>query len=61
MKAEKKRTTVYLDPQLHRALRIKAAETGHSMSELVQYAIKISLRKMPRTLPPMKNAGMNPD
>jgi plasmid stability protein len=43
MKANTKRTTVYLDSDLHRALRIKAAETEHSMSELVQEAIKLSL------------------
>jgi predicted transcriptional regulator len=43
MKANTKRTTVYLDSDLHRALRIKAAETEHSMSELIQEAIKISL------------------
>ena len=43
MKTSTKRTTVYLDPALHHALRIKAAETEHSMSELVQDAIKISL------------------
>ena len=28
---------------MHRALRIKAAETEHSMSELVEDAIKLSL------------------
>ncbi|MGB2806099.1 MAG: ribbon-helix-helix protein, CopG family [Sedimentisphaerales bacterium] len=38
-----KRTTIYLDSDLHHALRIKAAETEHSMSELVQEAIKLSL------------------
>jgi plasmid stability protein len=43
MKTNTKRTTVYLDRQLHRALRIKAAETEHSMSELVEQAIKVSL------------------
>jgi len=43
MKANTKRTTVYLDSDLHHALRIKAAETDHSMSELVQDAIKFSL------------------
>ncbi len=43
MKANTKRTTVYLDSDLHHALRIKAAETEHSMSELVQEAIKFSL------------------
>ena len=43
MKANTKRTTVYLDSDLHRALRIKAAQTELSMSELVQEAIKFSL------------------
>lgn len=43
MKANTKRTTVYLDSDLHRALRIKAAQTELSMSELVQEAIKLSL------------------
>jgi hypothetical protein len=38
-----KRTTIYLDPQLHHALRIKATETEHSMSELIQEAVRISL------------------
>ena len=43
MKTNTKRTTIYLDSDLHHALRIKAAETENSMSELVQEAIKLSL------------------
>ena len=43
MKTRTKRTTIYLDSDLHHALRIKAAETEHSMSELVEEAIKFSL------------------
>jgi plasmid stability protein len=43
MKAHTKRTTIYLDTDLHHALRIKAAETDNSMSELVAEAIKLSL------------------
>lgn len=38
-----KRATVYLDPLLHRALRIKAAETSSSLSELVNEAVRQSL------------------
>jgi predicted transcriptional regulator len=38
-----KRTTVYISPEIHRALRIKAAATEHSMSNLIQEAIRISL------------------
>ena len=38
-----KRSTIYLDPELHRALRIKAAETERSLSELVNEAVKYAL------------------
>ena len=38
-----KRSTVYLDPELHRALRIKASETERSVSELVNEAVKYAL------------------
>ncbi len=37
------RATVYLDPELHRALRLKAVETSQSLSKLVNDAIKESL------------------
>ncbi len=43
MKTHTKRTTVYMDSDLHHALRIKAAQTEHSMSELVSEAIRLSL------------------
>jgi plasmid stability protein len=38
-----KRATVYLDPTLHRALRVKAAETDQSLSDLVNDAVRQSL------------------
>ena len=38
-----KRTTVYLNPALHRALRLKAAETDRPMSDLINEAVRISL------------------
>lgn len=38
-----KRSTIYLDPELHRALRIKAAETERSVSDLVNEAVKYAL------------------
>jgi predicted transcriptional regulator len=37
------RATVYLDPELHKALRLKAVETTQSISKLVNDAIKESL------------------
>ena len=38
-----KRATVYFDPGLHQALRVKAAQTERSLSELVNAAIRLSL------------------
>ena len=38
-----KRATVYFDENLHRALRLKAAETEQSVSELVNAAVRQSL------------------
>ena len=43
MNTETKRATIYLDPTLHKALRIKAAETSRSMSEIVNEAVKQAL------------------
>jgi predicted HicB family RNase H-like nuclease len=38
-----KRATVYLDPELHKALLLKTVETSRSISELVNNAIRESL------------------
>ena len=43
MAAQTKRATIYLDPDLHKALRLKALETSRSMSELVNEAVKEAL------------------
>ncbi|MDE0026403.1 MAG: hypothetical protein OXP69_18490 [Spirochaetaceae bacterium] len=37
------KATVYLDEDLHRALRLKSAETCESMSELVNDALRLLL------------------
>ena len=38
-----KRATVYFDPSLHKALRVKAAHTDRSLSELVNAAVRQTL------------------
>ncbi len=40
-----KRSTIYLDPALHRALRIKAVHTHRSMSDLVNDAVRMAFRE----------------
>ena len=41
--ADSRRTTVYLEPDLHRALRLKAIECDCSISDLVNSAVRRSL------------------
>lgn len=43
MKTSQKRATIYFDPDLHRALRLKAAEADRSISDLVNEAVKLRL------------------
>jgi len=38
-----KRATVYFDPDIHRALRLKAAAADRSVSDLVNEAVKAAL------------------
>jgi len=40
-----KRSTIYFKPELHRALRIKAADTHRSVSDIVNDAVQMSLRE----------------
>lgn len=41
--SEPRRTTVYLDPELHRALRLRSAESDISISEMVNDAVRLAL------------------
>jgi Arc/MetJ-type ribon-helix-helix transcriptional regulator len=41
--SERKRVTVYFEPELHRTLRLKAAETERSLSDLVNEAVRRTL------------------
>ena len=43
MSTQPKRATVYFEPEIHKALRQKAAETERSVSDLVNDAVRASL------------------
>ncbi|MBW2466248.1 MAG: CopG family transcriptional regulator [Deltaproteobacteria bacterium] len=43
MASHTKRATIYFDPDLHKALRLKAAETSRSITDLVNEAVRESL------------------
>jgi len=55
-----KRTTFYLDPMLHRALRMKSAQTSRSMSELVNEALRESLAEDAEDLAAFDERGREP-
>jgi len=41
--SEPKRTTVYFEPEIHKALRLKSAVSERSISEMVNDAVRTSL------------------
>ena len=43
MSREPKRTTIYFDSQLHAALRLKAAHSDRTVSEIVNEAVRAAL------------------
>jgi hypothetical protein len=40
-----KRATIYLDPALHKALRLKSVETSRSVSDVVNDAVRTALNE----------------
>lgn len=45
MAVDVKRATVYFDSDLHRAVRIKSAQTSRSISDIVNESLRESLRE----------------
>ena len=61
MENPQKRATVYFDPALHRALRLKAAETDRSMSDLINEAVRLSLVEDAEDLLALEERSGEPD
>jgi len=40
-----KRSTVYFEPEIHHAIKVKAANTHQSVSEVVNEAVRVVLRE----------------
>ncbi len=43
MATQAKRATIYFDPDLHKALKLKAVETSRSITDLVNQAVREAL------------------
>ena len=61
MSSISKRATIYFDPALHRALRVKAAETDRTLSDLVNEAIRLSLAEDAEDLAAFEERAIEPD
>lgn len=60
MSALSKRATVYLEPELHKALRMQSVETSRSMSELINDAVRDELAQDAQDLSDFDNRVKEP-
>lgn len=40
-----KRATIYFEPEIHKAIRLKAADTHRTLSDIVNQAVRAALRE----------------
>lgn len=45
MAVESKRATIYIEPELHKAVRLKSAHTNRTISDIVNESLRLSLRE----------------
>ncbi len=57
---DSRRSTIYLDADLHQALRLKAAATEMSLSELVNDAVRAALAEDREDLAAMEQRASEP-
>ena len=55
-----KRTTIYLEPDLHKALRLKAIAISQSVSEIVNYAVRLTLTEDAEDISAFEERGGEP-
>ena len=56
-----KRATIYFDPEIHRALRLKAADTDRPISELVNEAVRLALAEDAEDLAAFQDRAREPN
>jgi hypothetical protein len=61
MNTETKRSTIYFDPLLHKALRVKSAETSRTISDLVNEAVRLILMEDAEDLAAFSERANEPD
>lgn len=61
MKTALRRATVYFDPDVHRALRLKSAETERSISDLINEAVRLELAEDAEDLAAFEERASEPN
>lgn len=56
-----KRSTVYFEPTIHQALKIKAASSNISISELVDEAVRLLMREDQEDIAAVQNRISEPE
>ena len=61
MRKGQKRATVYFDPRLYKALRLRATETERSVSELVNDAVRLKMAEDAEDLSAFQERAREPN
>ena len=56
-----KRSTIYFEPEIHKALRLKAVETDRTMSDLVNEAVRLALAEDAEDLAAFEKRAAEPN
>jgi len=56
-----KRTTIYMDPQVHKILKMKALETSRSISDIVDEAVRAEFMEEQEDLAAISQRKNEPD
>lgn len=60
MATELKRATIYIEPELHQAVRLKSAHTNRTISDIVNESLRSALREDQEDLDAFENRKTEP-
>ena len=61
MDVELKRATVYIEPELHKAVRLKSAHTNRTISDIVNESLRVALAEDEEDLRAFKERADEPN
>ncbi len=60
MAVELKRATIYIEPELHRAVRLKSAHTNRTISDIVNESLRAALSEDQEDLDAFEKRALEP-